>query len=203
MMWLQAHLTMILTVWGAVWALATALQSAFPPASWAWKACHAVLAVSPLDFMKAIKTVGTSLVPPAAAILLVLVASTSACGNAAPAKTAAQARAEARAAVVSVESAWMLVAQTCVTVAKSDDDPILAKCAAVLDPVKADLEAADDVVNAWTDATSNAPLACKVSKALSDIESAGAILGVKSTTLTDAETLVGIVAAGACPDGGK
>ena len=48
MNWLQSHWTSILTVWGLVWAVATALQSAFPPASVAYRVCHAVLALSPI-----------------------------------------------------------------------------------------------------------------------------------------------------------
>ena len=52
MMWLESHLTTILTVWSALWALASVLQSVFPSGSVAWKVCHVVLALSPADFRK-------------------------------------------------------------------------------------------------------------------------------------------------------
>ena len=123
-----------------------------------------------------------------------------------PAKTATQARADARAAVVSVESAWMIVAQTCVDAASTENNPgLLKECAGVLDPVRTDLEAADETVNAWTDATSNAPLACQVSRSLADIESAANLLGVKNAAITDSETIVTalVQAVGGCVDGGK
>lgn len=127
------------------------------------------------------------------------------CGNAAPAKTATQARADMRAAVVATASAWMLVAQTCVDLAaEKQDETLLTQCAATLDPVRDDLQVADGAVNAWTDATSNGPLACKVSKALADIEEGAMVLGVKATALADAEVIVGGVVklAGGCVDGG-
>lgn len=129
-----------------------------------------------------------------------------ACHSAPAAKTAAQARADARAAVVTVESAWMLVAQTCVDVAATEQNgALLTQCAAVLDPVRQDLEAADEVVNAWTDATSNQPLACAVLRSLADVEEAAAILGVRGPALVDAETVVTalVQANGGCVDGGK
>jgi hypothetical protein len=70
MSWLNDHATTILTYWGAVWALASVLQGV--PISWVQKACHVVLALSPGDFVKAIKTVGAGVVPPVAGACLIL-----------------------------------------------------------------------------------------------------------------------------------
>ena len=142
-------------------------------------------------------------------VAILLTAFACGCGNAAPAKTAEQARADMRAAVVATRSAWMIVAQTCVDLAamKQDEAYNFSRNAPPsLRPCRDDLQVADArPVNAWTDATSDAPLACKVSKALADVESGAMILGVKATALADAEVIVGGVVqlAGGCVDGGK
>lgn len=64
--------TNFLTLWGAAWAVASVTQNAAKPGTAYWKACHVVLSISPLDFVKAVRTLGSSLVPPVACLALFL-----------------------------------------------------------------------------------------------------------------------------------
>lgn len=81
MTWLTAHWTGILTVWGLIWAVATALQNV--NVTWVKTACHVILALSPLDVVKALKQLGVALVPPVACLALFLLA----CGASTPSPT--------------------------------------------------------------------------------------------------------------------
>lgn len=73
MMWLQAHWLSLFTAWVALNMVVSPL-AAKVPATGVWgKALHVFVAVSPMDVMKAIKTVGASVtVPLAVACLLLL-----------------------------------------------------------------------------------------------------------------------------------
>jgi hypothetical protein len=155
MMWLESHLTTILTVWSALWALASVLQSVFPSGSVAWKVCHVVLALSPADFVKALKTVGSGVVPPVAGAMLCL--ALVGCASASPPPgapgSAVDPRALARASVSLLEDAWVASAKGCLAAAEADqDDTIRAKCESVLTPARNMLLAASDGVDVWTDA---------------------------------------------------
>lgn len=138
--------------------------------------------------------------------LVGVIFSASACHSAAPAKTADQARQEARAAAVTVEQAWMGLAHACVDAAAvTNDQQLLGECAAVLDPISVTLEAADDTINAWTTATSNQALACSLSRAAGNLSEAAMALGAPPTVkvaITDAIAVAD--ALGGCnADGGK
>lgn len=138
------------------------------------------------------------------------------CGSATPAAlTPDQARAQARGAVETEESAWLLAAQACVDAAELQaaalgtpevELPILTQCRAVLGPAKAQMVAAAQAVDAWqADAGQTGvanTVACElqqVSKALAAVSSLGLAL---PSTVKDAQTLAdSLVCAGA--DGGK
>jgi len=144
-------------------------------------------------------------VPPAALLLLALMFCVNAC-TPAKAPTAAQARQDARAAVVTVEAAWMMAAQTCVDVAATEapgpGQALLDQCAAVLDPLRYGLLAADDTINAWTDATSNAPLACRLHQIAVQLVDVTKILGAPpavKTAAEDAVTVASVLEGSACP----
>lgn len=211
MTWLQSHLTVILTVWGALWALATALQSAFPAASVPYKVVHVVLAVSPLDFMKAIKTMGASLVPPVAVLCLIVgVGSVSACslfGSPAPAAPDPKAQQTAQAIVSTTAEAWNLAADACMAAAGADFDagtasnPALAKaCGNVLMPIHDTIVEAQVAVSVWDDAAKG-NLPCLMASVAEGLTNAAALFHVPQPVLDAA-----VVAASfghTCADGGK
>lgn len=179
MTWLQLHWTDILTVWGVLWALASTLQGAFPVASVPSRVCHAILAVSPLDFVKAIKAMGGALVPPVAAVLLiVVVGSTSACAPAA--SPTVDARALARASVSLLVDAWVASAQGCLDVAETEQsDAPRAACEKVLTPARQALIAASDGIDLWT-AADQRNFPCLVTAAAASVAQVpAAVPGVK------------------------
>ena len=111
MSYLQSHFTQILTVWGVLWAIASALNVAnvFKDGTVGFRIVHFFLAISPGDFVKALKQLGGALVPPMMLLALVaLVASTSACSkNTPPPQTANYVAAE------SVETSAVHALETC------------------------------------------------------------------------------------------
>jgi hypothetical protein len=150
MTWLMQHTTQILFVWGVIWALSTALQNVFPPGSALFKACHVVLALSPLDFVKAMKQLGLALVPPLAVMLLV------GCGGS---QTTPQTPQNAAFdAVATAADAWGLAATTCLDLAGANKDgsaynaALAHECRVVLAPVEDSITAAMTAATIWDDA---------------------------------------------------
>lgn len=178
MTWLNAHWTDILTVWGGVWALATVLQGSFPPGSVGYRVCHVILALNPGDFVKASKQLGSQLVPPTMALLLVFGLSTSAC---APAKSApaTDPRVLARAAVSTLTDAWKVSAQACLDLANMQhDDSIRVKCEKLETPARQMLIAASDGVDMWTESDQrNFP--CLITSAAASLEQVASMAGIK------------------------
>ena len=63
--WIQANPLLALTVWGGINAgLLSPLAKAIPPTSWYGKILHTLVALSPVDAVKAMKVIGTELTPP-------------------------------------------------------------------------------------------------------------------------------------------
>ena len=105
-----------------------------------------------------------------------------------PPATSAQARATARGAVETAESAWSLAAQACVD-SSVIDATLPAKCSAVLLPARTALIAAAGAVDAWDSDTGTNLVACELQKVSTLLSAVGA-LGVKlPTAVVDAQTL--------------
>lgn len=183
----QSHAAQILTVWGCLWGAASTLQSVFPPTSAPYKACHVVLALSPLDVVKALRAVGVSIAAPLAGLFLLVgvgVMSTAACTPAAsPESSSASLQADARVTVATLESAWTAAANACIAASSAQAPDAGAAlrhdCAAVLDPARVQLAAADVLVNAWTDESQAGPLAAKLAIVVMALTDATSIEGVK------------------------
>jgi len=61
MKWLQDNWLMVFSVWCAVNVVASSVASKLPPTGFFGKALHVFVAVSPMDVLKAFKTVGSQL----------------------------------------------------------------------------------------------------------------------------------------------
>jgi hypothetical protein len=64
MKWLQENWLMAFTVWCAVNTVVSPIAAKVPVAGFWGKLLHMFVAVSPMDVMKAIKTVGAQVTPP-------------------------------------------------------------------------------------------------------------------------------------------
>lgn len=177
--WLQAHAGTILFVWGVLWAAASQMQTAFPATSRVGRVIHVFLAISPLDIGKMLKQFG----PPAAVLCLVFAAL-----GCTPAKAPTSGVQVAATAVAALETAWTDAATACVDLADAQGDAgasTRAKCAAVLDPARTQLEAADAAVNAWGQLTDAGPpadvgaLAAQLSIVVMAIEDVVSVEGVQ------------------------
>jgi hypothetical protein len=134
--------------------------------------------------------------------ILLLGGAVGACSPSTPAKTAAEAQAEARTITVALQTAWMTAAQTCIAVAKTEGQ--LQTCASVLDPARDALDAADVVINAWGPQSSTQSLICTFTGALTGIEAGIALEGTKvPAEVTSAEALVSalVQVSGKCSSG--
>ena len=203
--WLQNNMMSVLTVWGLLWALASACQNAFAPGSVGYKACHVVLALSPADFAMALRVVGTSMVPPTLALLLLVGVSSSACGGATPAAASPKAQETAQAAVATAAAAWNLAANVCMGVAGVTDagvvNPALAhECAVVLQPTHDAIVAAGVASNVW-DAASQNNFACLMGQIGYGLSRAIQTLPPLPTSVADA-AIVAQQFGAACKDGG-
>lgn len=184
--YVQAHAAQILTIWACLWGAASTLQSVFPPTSVPYKACHVVLALSPLDVVKALRAIGVSVVAPLTGLLLFVGVAVAppACTPAASPTSSASLQVDARATLVALETAWTAAANACVSAANEqtpDAGSVMRRdCAAVLDPARVQLEAADVIVNAWTDESQAAPLAAKLSIVVMALTDATSLEGVSA-----------------------
>jgi hypothetical protein len=61
MKWLQDNWLMVFSVWCAVNAVASSAASKIPPTGFLGKTLHVFVAISPMDVLKAFKTVGSQL----------------------------------------------------------------------------------------------------------------------------------------------
>lgn len=206
--WLQNNMMAILTVWGVLWALSSCLQNVFPVGSWPYKVCHVVLALSPADFAKALKIVGTAMIPPTLALLLVVGVLVSACGGSqtAAAASAANVQAAAKQAVATASEAWNAAAGACLAAAGVTDagasNPALAhECAVVLQPAHDAIVAAGVAANAWDSVAQN-NYACLMAQVSDGLGLAIRLLPGMPAAAGDARIVAAQFGA-TCPDGGK
>ncbi len=124
------------------------------------------------------------------------------CGGAAP--PAVTARATQRSAAAVAKDAWVLVAQTCVSLSQErQDDSIRVKCGVYLVPAHDLILVADDAVDTqWSTSA-----ACELVQATGLVASAAEVLGASSPQVkavaTDAAVVAKALAGAACAaDGG-
>jgi hypothetical protein len=72
MTWLDAHWWQVLTAWSVLNVVLSSVATQVPATSGLGKALHVFVAISPLDVVKAFKSLGAAAVPPVAGALLVL-----------------------------------------------------------------------------------------------------------------------------------
>ncbi len=169
--------TNFLAVWAALYALATLTQNVAKEGSGYWKFCHAVLGLSPGDFVKVFKTIGTSFVPPTMAVLFVLALPTFGCSST-PAPQMVS-RATARAAVDVAKDAWVTASDVC-KAAGTADPAVGAKCAEPLD-VAHDLIVASALA---VDTNWDGNAACSLAKATLLVSTAATFVPVSASGLT-------------------
>lgn len=149
----------------------------------------------------------------AAAAPALLVLTLVGCGaSSTPAASAANAaRANARGAVETATSAWVLAAQTCHDVAvATQDQALLDTCKATLVPAKDDLVSAAAAVDAWGPDAGTSPeqVACLVASAMSGVSKTSSALASASAQLApvvaDAVQLIALLpGAGSCAKDGE
>jgi hypothetical protein len=72
MSWLDTHFWQVLSVWSAVNVVLSNWARLVPPAGFWGKLLHVLVAVSPLDVVKAVKVIGAEAVPPMTCLALFL-----------------------------------------------------------------------------------------------------------------------------------
>ena len=135
------------------------------------------------------------------------------CGasNTPASSTANSARANARGAVETAETAWILAAQTCKDVATAtQDQALIDTCKSTLLPAHDDLVSAAAAVDAWGPDAGTSPeqVACLVASAMSAVAQTSSALASASNTLApvvaDAVQLVALLpGAGSCAKDGE
>jgi len=83
MTWISDHFLQIMSVWAALNVLLAPVANALPPTNWASKLLHVLMAIGPLDVLKAVKAIGAAAVPPTLppAAVLLLCLGLSHCGG--------------------------------------------------------------------------------------------------------------------------
>jgi hypothetical protein len=158
--WLKNNWLMCLTVMAAVNTLLSPIAEKVPPTTWYGKILHVVVAISPMDIMKAMKAIGAAAVPPMGTMLLLLAMcfglGTSGCSlfqsssGASSPSSGVDVRAMADASVQLLEVAWEDAGTACLDAARAaKDDTIRQKCEVVLTPARTSLIAAQSGLDAW------------------------------------------------------
>ena len=138
--------------------------------------------------------------------LLIATLTATAIGGCSPSKTPAQQQADARAAVLATEAAWMAVAQGCVDVATvTSNEGLLKTCDNLMTPVKDAVLAADSSIDTWASANQG-DIACVLHNAIAAINAAAAAAQQSGAPLPpvvkDAEIIINSLNVQCVSDGG-
>ena len=207
----QAHWLTLFTAWVAANFVLSPLAEKVPATTWYGKALHVFVAISPMDVMKAIKTVGAevSMLPLAGAGLVMLLSLGCASkGAAQPTSTPTvqvNPQAVAQAVADAFQAAWVDAYVVCrADATETGNDTVRQSCNNVLTPIRNSLLLMQSAVSAWSDANQqNFP--CLVVQVVSGFQALKSLVPTLTPTLpqsvTDALTLASSYSFATCGAG--